>query len=263
MKTMTRTPLACALFALSTPALASNGQSVQVVAETRDYSDGYGELNTIVAELAVKQGSTTIVIEPRWGERVISSASWSAAGIGATLYQRFSPGLYTTTRIAAAQNEPVFAELNAAQDVTVRVARSVTATFGARYSRYYGKRDVYFLSSGVRYYFKRGAIAYRLSHIDPDHKNPIWAHLVQVTMNDGAGNGKTQLWLGAGGNALEDAVFVDHATGDDYSVYLRRYQPITDKIDLIGNLGIASYDRPGGRITAPTFGVGLRLALDR
>lgn len=262
MKKVTCAFLGCTVAALTTPAMADEGKSVQVVAERRDYSDGFGELNTVVGEVVAIEGDTTIVFEPRWGERETAVGTWDAMGIGANIYHKFSSDVSTRTRLAVAQDEPVFANIDVAQDVTFRVAPSVTGTIGARYARYFGDNDVYFVSGGARYYFKGGSISYRLSYIEPENRDKIFAHMVQLTINDGGDSrGKTQLWLGAGETSLDDAVFAGQASGDDYSAYLRRYQPISDRLDLIASVGIASYDRPGGRITAPTFGVGLRIGM--
>ncbi len=262
MKKITVAIMGSAVFATFTPALANDDKSAQVVAERRDYSDGFGELNTVTGEFLATEGDTTIVIEPRWGERETSVGSWDAVGIGADVYHRFSQGVSTRTRLAVAQDEPVFANIDVAQDVTVRLAPALTGTVGARYARFFGDQDVYFVSGGPRYYFKGGSISYRLSYIEPKNRDEIWAHMVQLTVNDGADSrGKTQLWLSAGETSLDDAVFVGQASGKDYAAYLRRYQPISGQFDLIANVGIASYDRPGGRVTAPTFGVGIRVGM--
>ena len=248
----------CAIMA--SPALAGEKQTVHVLAETRNYSDGYGELNTVTAEYTVKSGDTIFVFEPAWGERKSSALTHDAVSLTANLYHRFSDDFTTRTRVSISENEPVFANRDIAQDFTFRVLPRTTATIGGRWARYYGGTNVYTASAGVRYYFRHGAISYRLSYVEADRVDPIVTHLVNLVVNDPQGDGKTQLWLSAGGTSLENSAFTNDFSGDDYSVYLRRYQPVAKNLDILGSVGFASYDRPHGRISAPIFGLGVQVS---
>lgn len=241
------------------PAMAEDSSSIQIVAETRDYSDGYGSLDTYTGELVKKFGDTTVVITPSYGERDYSALSANALSIGGTVYHRFSDSVSTRTSVAVSENAPVFATRQVAQDVNFRILPKTTAMVGARWARYYGNADAYFVSGGLRYYFGAGSVAYKATYVEPDNRDAIVSHQVSVNINDGNGNGKTQLWLSAGEASLDNSAFVADFSGEDYAAYLRRYQPLTSKLNLVASVGYASYDRPQGRVEAPTFGLGLQM----
>ncbi len=95
---------------------------------------------------------------------------------------------------------------------------------------------------------KGGSIAYRATWVDPEGGSSFVAHLVNLTVNDGHGGGKTQLWLGAGASSLERTTLDGDFTGRDYSATLRRHQPIGGNLDLVQTGGVTSYARPYGRV---------------
>lgn len=258
MKNMTFA-LGAAVLVAATPAYAEHSTSIQIVGEMRDYSDGYGSLDTISGEIVKKLGKTTIVVEPAYGERDYGSSEVNSLSLGGTVYHRFSDGISTRTKVSVSENEPVFATRQVAQDVTFRLLPKTTATVGARWARYFGNQDAYFVSGGLRYHFNGASVAYKATYVDPDNRDAIVTHQVNVSVNDGSGNGKTQLWLSAGEASLDNSAFVSNFSGEDYAVYLRRYQPLTSQVNLIGNIGYTSYDRPEGRVNAPTFGLGLQM----
>jgi YaiO family outer membrane protein len=236
-------------------------QTVQIYGEIQDFSDGYGSLDSVKMEYKLDMGRTTVVLTPAVGRRKARGNSDTAFGIGGALYHRFSDDFSTRTYVAIAEDEPVFANRDVAQDFTVRVAKNLTATVGGRWARYYNDRDVYFASGGMRYYFKGGSISYRLSYVDPDGRDSFLAHLVNVSINDGDGRGKTQLWLSKGEASINQSQLQTNFDGDDYGAFLRRVQPITKDFSLIGLVGISSYDRPSDRVNAVSVGLGIELSL--
>lgn len=251
--------LGAAAAVATAPAMAQDSSSVQIIAETRDYSDQYGSLDTITGEFVKEMGKTTVVVTPSYGERDYSSISANALSIGGSVYHRFSDSVSTRTTVAVAENAPVFATRQVGQEVSFRLLPQTTATVGARWARYYGNADAYFVSGGLRYYFGGGSVAYKATYVEPDNRDAIVSHQVNVSVNDGEGNGKTQLWLSAGEASLDNSALIENFSGEDYSAYLRRYQPLTKNLNLVGNVGFTSYDRPNGRVEATTFGLGLQM----
>jgi YaiO family outer membrane protein len=241
---------------------AQDAHSVQLRAETQDFSDDLGSLRSATLEYKAVLGETTILVSPTVGERRVGGLSETAVGGGATVYHDWSDRVSTRTEAFVAEEEPVFANLDFAQDVTVQVADKTTVTLGGRWARYFGDREVTFLSLGARRYFKGGSVAYRLSRVDPEGRGPFLSHLVNLSINDGRGAGKTQLWLAAGAASLERSQLEDNFQGEDYSALLQRTQPLTTKVALVASAGLSSYDRPGDRITATNFGLGLLVGLD-
>lgn len=237
-------------------------QTVQIYGEIQDFSDGYGSLDSVTMEYKLDMGDTTVVLSPKVGRRKANGDSDTAFGIGGALYHRFSDDFSTRTYVAIAEDEPVFANRDVAQDLTVRVAKNLTATVGGRWARYYNDRDVYFVSGGARYYFKGGSVSYRLSYVDPDQRDSFLAHLVNISINDGGDSrGKTQLWLSKGEASINQSQLQTNFDGDDYGAFLRRVQPVSNDFSLIGLIGVSSYDRPSDRVTAVSFGLGIEFNL--
>lgn len=236
-------------------------RTVQAAVETRDLGDDRGELNLLTADFEIEDENTTVIFSPVVGELRGRFESETAAGIGVTLYQRFDAGFSTRTHLALAEDEPVFPHFDLAQDITFGIAPQTTATLGARWAEYVEGREVYFVSAGLRYYFERGSVAYRLSYVDPENRDPHIAHLVNLSLTDVRGEGKTQLWLGAGASSFETQL-ADDVSGENYALLLRRVQPLTEDLNLTGSVGVAAYDRPTGRVTGASFGLGLELDLD-
>jgi len=247
----------------ATPAQAGDGPSVTVAASSQDFSDGYGSLRSVTLEYkAVLDDDTTVLVSPVVGQRRTASMEESAVGGGATVYHDWSGTVSTRTQAFVAEDEPVFANLDLSQDVTVKVASQTTVTVGGRWARYFGGKEVTFLSVGARQYFKGGSVAYRLSRIDPEGGRAFLAHLLNLTLDDPHGAGKTRLWLGTGAASLERSQLEDSFTGHDWSGLVQRAQPLTGKLALIGSAGVSTYARPGDDITSTTIGLGLKLGLD-
>lgn len=236
-----------------------NAQSVEAFAEQEAYSDGLGKLKSVSLEYKLVNDDTTVVFTPAVGERSVGAFSETAFGAGVAVYFKLSEGVSTRTYAAIAEDEPVFANRQLAQDVTFNATKDTTITVGGRWARYFGDRDVYFVSAGARHYFKGGSVSYRLSYVDPEGRDGFLAHLVNLSLNDRDGRGKTQLWLGAGAASLDRPIDQPNFSGEDYSATLRRVQPLTGQLSLVGQVGITSFDRPAGRVEATNIGVGLRL----
>lgn len=250
------------------PARANEGadsaaHSVQVFAEQEDYSDDLGTLKSVTLEYKFVDEDMTVVFTPAIGERSTPTFSETAFGVGAAVYLNLSDKVSTRTFIAAAEDEPVFANRQIAQDITFSTSSKTTLTVGGRWARYNGDRDVYFVSGSGRYYFNGGSVSYRLTYVDPEGSDGFLAHLVNLSINDKNGRGKTQLWLGAGSSALDRAQAQIGFSGEDYSATLRRLQPLSNQFSLIGQVGVTSYETPTGRITSTNLGVGLQLDLGR
>ena len=222
-------------------------------------SDDQGSLTTLRGTYKSVDDDTTIVLSPAIGWRETGALSDTAVSLAGTLYHEFSDDVSTRTHIAFAEDEPVFANRDIAQDITFRVLENTTATVGARWARYFGSQDVYFLSASARYYFERGSVSYRLSYVEPDGSNSFLAHLVNIALNDADGSGKTQLWLSAGEASIDAAQLQNNFSGEDYGVFLRRLQPLTESVGLIGSVGFSSYDRPADRVTATSVGLGVEV----
>lgn len=229
-----------------------------MVAEIRSFSDHRGTLSSITVEEEIRRGDTTIILAPTIGERDTPSATHDAVGMRGTVYHDWSPAISTRTTVFLAERTPVFAHVDVAQDVTVRVADRTTVTAGIRWAEYFEDREAAFFSLGVRRYFDGGSIAYRLTGTQVE-RDEFLAHLINLRFDDGEGEGNTQLWLSAGASPSQ---FDDSFSGSDYAVMLQRTQPLWDNVALVAAAGLTSYDAAGGRYTATTFRVGLSTKLD-
>ena len=244
-----------ALLALPVAAHADE-QSVYVTAQTQEFSDDVGSLRSVRLEYRAVLDEATVLVSPIVGERKAPGLEEQAAGLGATIYYDWSDKVSTRTAAFIAENEPVFANRDFAQDITLKVADKTTATLGGRWARYFGGQEVTFLSAGARRYFKGGSVAYRLSHVDPQGRDTFLAHLLNVTLNDRRGSGKTQLWLGTGEASLDRAQ-IDDFDGQNRSALLQRTQPLTDALSLVASAGVSTYDRPGDDFTSINLGFGI------
>ena len=237
-------------------------QSIRVEAETQDYSENLGSQRSVKIEYKYDDGDTTVLFSPVVGERRVAATSSTAFGAGATVYHNWSDTVSTRTEAFIAEDKSVFANLEFGQEVTFKVAPSTTVSLGGRWARYSGGQDVTFFSLGARRYFKGGSLGYRLTRVSPEGLGASWGHMISLTINDGRGAGKTQLWLSTGANELARSQLAGSFSGQDYSGMLKRTQPLNDKLSLIAGAGFSSYDRPGGRVSATNFEVGLQLGVD-
>lgn len=237
-------------------------QSVRIEFERLDLSDDYGTLETLKAEYKAVLDDVTVVVTPQAGWRENATTDVSAVGANLSLYYDLASNLSGHTEVGVAEDKPVFARYQVGQELTLKVARNTTVTGGVRYANYFGDRDVMFYSLGARQYFKGGSVAYRATLVDPDNHEAFVSHLVNLSVNDPQGRGKTQMWLSAGGTAIERQALDGDFTGTDYSGTLRRLQPLTKKLDVILSAGLTSYDRPTGRTLGNSVGLGLQLDVD-
>ena len=182
--------------------------------------------------------------------------------MGGAVYHDWSDRVSTRTQAFVAEEEPVFAHLDFAQDVTVKVIESTTVTAGARWAEYFAGREVTFFSLGARRYFKGGSVAYRLTRVNPDNRGAYFGHLASLSVNDGHGKGKTQLWLSTGAASATRLQLEGDLAGKDRALILQRTQPLSDKLSLIALAGVSSYANPGNRVSSTTFGLGLSVAID-
>jgi YaiO family outer membrane protein len=254
--------LGCAFIASSAvthaapPAEATH--TLGAVVEVRSFSDGRGTLSSLTVEGEFATGDTKILLAPTVGERTTPGATYNALGIRGTLYEDWSPSVSTRTTVFVAEKSPVFAHIDVAQDITFRVADRTTMTAGIRWAEYFEEREAAFVSLGVRRYFNGGSIAYRLTGTEVEGDDFL-AHLINLRLDDGEGEGNMQLWLSAGETTSQ---FNDSFSGSDYAVILQRTQPLWDNVALVAAAGLTSYDAVGGRYTATTFRVGLSTKLD-
>jgi YaiO family outer membrane protein len=259
-------PIALAAAAALCPGSAfaqhRSSQTLTAAAETQEFSDDLGSLRSASLEYKFSNDDTTVTFTPTLGERRAPGFRETAVGAGATVYQDWSSRVSTRTHAFVAEEKPVFAQYDFAQDVTVKVGGSTAVSVGGRWARYFGHQDVTFLSAGVRQYFKGGSIAYRLTRVDPEGRSAYLAHLVNLSVKDPKGSGKTQLWLSAGEASLSNSQLQANFSGEDYGAVLQRTQPLTDRLSLIPTVGYSSYDRPGDRLEAINLGLGIALSLD-
>lgn len=243
-------------------AIAQTNQSILASVESQDFSDHAGSLRTAMLEYKIDLGDTTVVVSPTVGQRRVAGNTQTAAGGGGAVYHDWSDRVSTRTQAFVAEEAPVFAHLDFAQDVTFKVAESTAVTTGARWAEFFGNREVTFLSLGARRYFKGGSIAYRLTRVNPDDRAAFFGHMINLSISDGQGRGKTQVWASTGNSSLVRSQLEDSFTGKDRALLVQRTQPLTDKLALVASAGLASYARPGDRMYATTFGIGLMAAID-
>ncbi len=236
--------------------------ALQLVAESRSYSDDLGSLKTVRLDYELDDDNLTLVISPAFGNRQSGDVDVSAVGLGGTLYLKLAKGLTTRTQVFLAEEKPVLVNRDLAQDVSFNIGRRTVTTLGLRWATYFGNQELVYLNGGVRHYFKGGSVAYRYSRIDPDSGKAFSSHLVNLSLNDSNGPGKSQLWVAYGQTNPEIFDPALSFSGKDYGVSVRRVQPVGGGLSLVGLAGYASYDRPAGRVSATTFGLGIRFALD-
>lgn len=239
--------------------------SVTVIAQSRDFSDSRGALNQAALEYRRDLGATDFMVGASWSQQRLATATRSAVGGRAALSHQWSKAISTTTTVAAAQDVGIVPWLELGQEVNAKVGGQVVATLGARLARYQGE-DVVFASGGLRRYFKGGSVSYRLTRALPQHGPGFFAHLVNLSLNDRVGAGRTQLWAALGTDPDNRSPDGQRLSGKDWSVALRRVQPLAGKgrgaISLAPFAGYTSYALPGGRVGSFEAGLGLTIGLD-
>lgn len=250
---------ACALLsAVATPALAAQ-TTASATLEYTDFSDGFGDRLVGEASVTGRWSATTLTFDLAHGRRDYGDEDFSGTRGRATLYQDWSDRFYTRTSVALATNSPVFPGHDISQEVNYKFLPNAVATGAVRHIRYYRGRDALALSAGGTYYFKGGFGSYRYTSYDVEGVGRTHGHLATVRINDSAGRGETQLWLGAG-NSLHDYDWLPETSrGRVRSVALRRVQPIKDRIALDLTVGKSWHDAGAVDYDGTSIRVGLVL----
>lgn len=251
-----------------TPALAGNETTaplrdmITVNAESQEFSKAFGNLRSVRIEYKNVIDSTTVLLTPVVGTRSTATTSETSLGGGLEIYQKWNPKFTTRTALFVSENKNVYAKFEVAQDVTFVFSKQLTGTVGMRLAEYADGEKVVFISAGARRYFKMGSFAYRATYTQSNGGGDYVSHLVNLTINDPTGRGKTQLWLGYGESAMDRVPFNSNFNGHDYGGTVRRVQPLGDgKIDLVLLFGLTTYGNPSGRVWGKTAGLGLSLNL--
>lgn len=237
-------------------------QAILLNTESQDFSKSRGSLRSVRLEYKFEDGDTTVLAGPSVGERTVIGQSDTSLGFEGAVYQDWSKNISTRTHLFVAENNPVYAHINASQDITARVTRRMTMTAGVRWAEYFGGRDVTFLSIGGRRYFTRGSIAYRLTWTKAEGRDAFIAHLANLTLNDSHGKGKTQLWLSTGTASLARSQFDNNFARSDRAFLIQRTQPLSLNFSIVPSFGLSSYGSAGGRYTGTNLGMGLLVALN-
>lgn len=258
----TATLLLCLNAGVAATANARPKLTIDAAVITQDYGADRGSLTSAQLDYKLDDGDTTVLLSPVFGARRGGTETAYSAGLDATVYQRWSPGISTRTSVFIAENAPVFAHLDIGQDITLNIAKNTTVTAGARWARYFGGHDVAFQSIGLRYYFEGGSVSYRVMRVNPDNRDAFYGHLFNLAVNDVQGAGKTQLWLSSGTTSYNRIQPEDNISGDDYAAVLQRFQPLSHNLNLVAAAGITSYARPAGRTTGSNFKLGISIPVD-
>lgn len=235
--------------------------AVTISVETQEFNRDFGNFRTARIEYKVVFETTTLVAAPVVGTRQSPDRRDTSVGGSLEVYQNWSPRVSTRTALFVSEGKQVFAKFDAAQDATFGIAKKVTATVGARWAEYANGDKVLFISGGARKYFKGGSLAYRATFTRPNGRDGYLAHLGNLSLNDGRGRGKTQLWLSYGNSSIDRSQFEGDFNGHDFGGTIRRVQPLDRKLDLVLLAGMTSYDNPAGRVWGRTLGLGLALHL--
>jgi YaiO family outer membrane protein len=256
------------LFALlpGTAFAASNGTGnddakLTASVETQEFSRHFGSLRTARIEYKDVFDGTTVLVTPTVGRRSSPTQNITSVGGGIEVYHNWNESVSTRTALFVSEDKPVFASLDVAQDISVRTGRRLVATVGARWAEYSGGDKVLFVSAGARRYFHGGSVAYRLTYTDPEGRDGYFAHLINLTINDSKGKGKSQLWASVGSSSIERSQLERNFSENDYGALLRRVQPVSKNLSLQLSAGLTSYSNPAGRIWGKTIGLGIGVGL--
>jgi YaiO family outer membrane protein len=240
------------------PAWASGTKhAISASVRGEDFTRGIGSRRWATLEYRLESDETTLTFSTTTGERRSVVSKDRAVGGSVAVYHKWSDAVSTRTHVFVSQNEPVFARYDLSQDLTVRLMEGTALTVGGRYARFFGNQDVRFASAGLRQYFRGGSVSYRLSLVDPDERPPYLAHLVNLSVNDENGAGRTRLWLSAGEASYDGPHIGSTSKGKDYAAVIQRSQPIGGPLALTITGGIASYARRGRNSTGTSVGLGL------
>lgn len=253
---------AAAALQISAPAFAKAESTASVTVEDREFNKGQGSVKSIKMEYMRVSDTTTIILEPQISERRSLAGKASEFGGEATVYQKWSPTFTTRTSIVVSEDNGIQPGLNLVQDLTFKVAKSTTTTLGARYARWQGI-EVTFYSGGLRQYFKGGSVSYTLTRAAPNKNKAFFAHLANLSLQDGPGKAsKTSLWLSYGGSSETRTPLGARLSGKDAGVTVQRTQPISKDFSLIPMVGYSRFAVSSGYLSSFNFSLGIRLNVD-
>ena len=253
---------AAAALQISTPALAKTETTASVNLEDREFDKNQGAVKTVTMEYKRVSDSTTFIVGPQVSERRSPGGRTSELGGDATVYHKWSPALTTRTSIGVSEDNGIQPGLTLSQDMTFKVAKDTTVTIGDRLARWQGT-EVGFYSAGLRQYFKGGSVSYTLTRTAPSNSKAFFAHLANLTLQDGAGKtGKTSLWFSYGGSSESRTPLGASLSGKDAGVTVQRTQPISKTISLLPMVGYSRFALLSGYLTSFNFGLGIRLNLN-
>ncbi len=246
----------------STPALAKTETTAGVTVEDREFDKNQGAVKSITMEYKRVSDTTTFIVGPQVSERRSPGGRSSELGADATVYQKWSPAFTTRTSIGVSEDNGIQPGVTIAQDLTFKVAKDTTVTVGGRFARWQGT-EVEFYSAGLRQYFKGGSVSYTLTRTTPSNSKAFFAHLGNLTLNDGVGKaGKTSIWLSYGGSSESRTPLGASLAGKDAGVTVQRTQPISKTISLVPMVGYSRFAVSSGYLSSFNFGLGLSLKLN-
>lgn len=215
--------------------------------------------NRWVAESRFKlvRGPATIVLSPKLGTRENHGRRSNGTAMVGDLYLPLSDSIITKTSVQLADRSATFARLDVSEQFTIGIAPKTNLSAGVRYAQFELGDEVTFVSGGVRQYFSFGSLAYTMTaaHLSGSGRTGL-GHMVQLRVNDGHGDGYTQLWTSISSGAQE----FEWARNDRMkvrSLVVRRTQPIANDLALVGKIGYANYRSPANRHTGLIAGLGI------
>lgn len=220
--------------------------SLRTQAEYTDFDNGFGTRSVVGAEVVNKSKRTTTVLGIAHGERNFEGAHFDAFRISGAIYHNWNRTLSTRTGVTLSSNEPVFVHRELSQEVSVKVAKGLLATAGAKALEYYGDVDATAWNVGASYYLPRLTVSYKYTRYDVEQLGESGSSLVSFRLRDRKGDGYTQLWLGQG-NTLHEFEWASGVTeGRIRGMSLRRFQPVSDHVGVSATVGYT--DRCTGAI---------------
>ena len=226
-------------------AQATDHQKLTVGGLHTRYSGEYGSREIINAEYASVLGANTYVVNLAHGERDFNDAansSFDDQSMSGTFYRHWSPLFLTRSSVTASTNSPVFARRIFDQDVTYKGIPQATLTAGAKHAEYYGgvRSNAWYVSGA--YYFDRVTTRARFTRYDLSGLGDTFGASLMVQLNDAAGGGASQLWLGTGTSLQEYVWLADTMAGRAKTVAVRRIQPLGQKLSMAASIERAWYD---------------------
>jgi YaiO family outer membrane protein len=256
---MNSLPVAALLLASSAASAQANSLDTEI--EYTAYSDGMGQRTAGSAWMNFDLGKSTLVAKGSVGERDIGGESFDGIEGELTLYHDWNDVLSTRTSASLSSDDVVFVKRAIEQDFNLRLLPKTVILAGVKLIKYDNDVDALVISSGGTRYFKRGFVSYRYNHYDLDDRPNTHSHLVSARLNDRAGGGFTQVWIGRGTSLQEFDFAATARRGHSTGVSLRRVQPLTDKVKLNLIMGGTWFDTEFSDYTGIIAKGGLTLKL--